>query len=463
MAQPSREKHGFFQSIQSVLPTHNPLHRHARHSDSTSPIPASSLPNNVTTKTHKQAERFSNEDALTAFRYLVGIDNPEGLVDNAFFRRTRPADNLGIYHRVVNKEAKAAKDYKWFSGFISFCISAQVLVAACLTALGAGNASHRAVTAFGALNTVLAGFMAYFKGSGLPNRLKYYKNEWTKLREYIEQRERDFCRQDHNLDLEAEVSRIERMYEEVKGDIEANTPDSFVSVRDISRRGEKVGARAAVDVEKVGEAVDRRVSGLQRNLSYQSTQFGDKLAGYGNEARRYGDEKITGYGNQAARYGDEKLAAATAYGDDKIASATRYGDEKLASAQNYGNERLNEAQTYGTERLNILENQATQFRDDKISSAQNYGNEQLASAQSYGNEAVRPYQEAAAGYQQQAEEAKEKLGDLGQKAYNIAGRVSSFLERPPRLGVHVESDGRHSPPPAGKAGTKDDKKGDDVV
>ena len=476
MADSTREKHGFFQSIQSVLPIHNPLHRHNRAEDDiirTSGRPVTDLPAHLTeppsVKTRKKADAISAADQLTLFRSLVGIDNPPGLHDSTFFRNRRPADNIGIYKRVVDKEAKAASSYKWFSAFISFCISAQVLVAACLTALGAGNASHRAVTAFGALNTVLAGFMAYFKGSGLPNRLKYYKNEWTKLREYIEQRERDFCRQDHMLDLEAEVLRIELMYEEVKGDVEANTPDSFVSVRDISRRGEKGGARSgglvapSVGANVVDGVVDRvqerfvdpaakSVEGLKRNLSYQSSYFGDKVAGYGNQAARYGDDKITGLGNQAARYGDEKISTygnqTARYRDEKMATATAYTDEKLTSATNYGNEKLANAANFGMERL---------------SSAERFKDEKLASAQNYGSEVARPYQEAASGYREQAEEAKEKLSDLGQKAFNVAGRVSSFLERPPSVGLHVER--RASPPPLTPHddSKKVEKKAEDMV
>jgi hypothetical protein len=410
----SNGKHGFFQSIQSVLPTHNPLHRHHRASGdiirvgSTSTTLPANLDEPPSDKTRKKGDLLTAADQLTLFRSLVGIDNPPGLHASTFFRGGRPADNIGIYARVVQKEAQSARSFKMSSAFISFCISAQVLVAACLTALGAGNASHRAVTAFGALNTVLAGFMAYFKGSGLPNRLKYYKNEWTKLREYIEQRERDFCREEHGLDLEYEVRVIERMYEEVKGDIEANTPDSFVSVRDIHKRGGAVnpgpalarGAGSVVDAaadrvqERFVDPAQRSAAGLKRNLSQQSEHFGDAVAGYGDRAARYGDEKITGYGDRAARYGDER-----------VSGLQRYGDEKLSTAQTYGNERL--------------------------SGLQSYGNDKITGLQGYGSEKIAPYQEQAAGY-------NEKLSDLGQKAYDYAGRLSSFLEKPHSVGVSID-------------------------
>lgn len=72
---------------------------------------------------------------------------------------------------------------------ISSCLGVQIIVAAALTALGAAHANSHAVTVFGAINTVIAGFLAYLKGSGQPMRYKYYAHEWSKIREYIEQRE----------------------------------------------------------------------------------------------------------------------------------------------------------------------------------------------------------------------------------------------------------------------------------
>jgi DNA repair ATPase RecN len=74
------------------------------------------------------------------------------------------------------------------------------------------------------------------KGSGLPNRLRYYESEWKKVREYIEQRERDFSRSNCSLDVYQVLAVIEAMYEEVKADIAANTPDSYVSVNSARNR-----------------------------------------------------------------------------------------------------------------------------------------------------------------------------------------------------------------------------------
>jgi hypothetical protein len=57
------------------------------------------------------------------------------------------------------------------------------------------------------------------------------------VREYIEQRERDFSRQDCPLDVNEVVHTIEAMYEQVKVDIQANIPDNYISVTDVRARG----------------------------------------------------------------------------------------------------------------------------------------------------------------------------------------------------------------------------------
>jgi hypothetical protein len=173
-------------------------------------------------------------DTLGVFRTRVGIENAPILTASHLFRRH--ARNIGLYDRICVAEYKAHWMYTTFSFLINFCLGAQIVIAAALTALGAGNGPHSAVTAFGALNTVIAGFLTYLKGSGLPNRLKYYETEWTRLREYIEQRERDLCTDSIEHDVEAEVFAIERMYEEVCDEIEANTPENFTSVSNASNR-----------------------------------------------------------------------------------------------------------------------------------------------------------------------------------------------------------------------------------
>ncbi|KAL5336863.1 hypothetical protein BJX70DRAFT_400204 [Aspergillus crustosus] len=153
-------------------------------------------------------------DKLLVFRALTGIDTAPAL--SVMHHSPRTAPNVGIYTRVVKAETKSASRYKFHATLINTCLSVQIVVAAALTALGAARGPHNAITAFGAINTIVAGILTYLKGSGLPDRLKHYQNEWRNIREYIEQRERELCLHGCEMDVEEEIQIIEQMYEGVK-------------------------------------------------------------------------------------------------------------------------------------------------------------------------------------------------------------------------------------------------------
>ncbi|KAI5468098.1 hypothetical protein BGZ63DRAFT_372944 [Mariannaea sp. PMI_226] len=160
------------------------------------------------------------EDKLLTFRSLTGIDTVPALTASGHSARTAP--NIGIYTRVVRAEKKAASSHSRFSILINVCLGLQVVVAASLTALGAAKGSHKAITAFGAINTIVAGILTYLKGSGLPGKYKFHEEEWKRLREHIEQREREFCLANCNLDVQEEIYIVEDMYQRVKARLEGS-------------------------------------------------------------------------------------------------------------------------------------------------------------------------------------------------------------------------------------------------
>jgi len=178
-------------------------------------------------------------DELTVFRKLTGINSDSTLKKTKQAKPAevpdRPASNRGIYARTVCAEKRAKRQYDIFSFLINACLGTQIIVAASLTALGAGNGPHKVVTGFGAINTIIAGFLTYLKGSGLPNRYKHQQNQWGIVREYIEQRERDFCLEKCTLKAHDVIKTIERMYENVRSEMEVSMLDSYGS----SKRGEE--------------------------------------------------------------------------------------------------------------------------------------------------------------------------------------------------------------------------------
>lgn len=175
------------------------------------------VPRNVV---HTEASHLiPPNDKLLVFRALTGIDSVPTL--NLPQHSARTALNVGIYARVVEAEQSSGKRFKFFNLLMNICLGIQVVAAAAITALGAASGPHGAVTAFGALNTIMAGILTYLNGSGLPDRLKHYQNEWRNIREYIEQRERELCLVGCPLDVEEEVQTVEQMYEGVKREIES--------------------------------------------------------------------------------------------------------------------------------------------------------------------------------------------------------------------------------------------------
>jgi hypothetical protein len=240
-------------------------------------------------------------DPLATFRTVTGIDSTPSLTTARVLRR--PAPNVGIYGRVVHAEASANLKYKTFTFLINGCLGLQIIVAAALTALGAGRGPHGAVTAFGAVNIVIAGFLTYLKGSGLPNRQKHDLNKWRNVREYIEQRERDFCREGCALDVDNELAIIEEKYHEVRTDLEANVPDSFISVSDIHKSRD--AGRQQPIVDSTRPRTDQRTAsnplgaGLEKHPDTK----------YGSEKEKHLDTK---YASEKDRTLDTK------HGDDKV-------------------------------------------------------------------------------------------------------------------------------------------------
>ncbi|KAI5866997.1 hypothetical protein GGS23DRAFT_593726 [Durotheca rogersii] len=237
----------------------------AQSAQSTQGTPAVEVPEAVThaPPLHNWTYRVPEDDPLTLYRLMVGISTSPYLGYSVKSPvGTRPAANIGIYTRVVSSEQKAKDSFKVYSVVINACYFFQIVVAASLTAMGAAGANNGVITAFGAINTIIAGFLTFLKGSGLPSRLKYYGDEWKKIREYIEQRERDFSRAGCSLDVHEVVATIDRMYNNTKREIEMNTPDSYTSVTGnvrthLHRHHQHVHKDASLDDSDDGNITDR--------------------------------------------------------------------------------------------------------------------------------------------------------------------------------------------------------------
>lgn len=205
------------------------------------------------------------EHKLLVFRSLTGIDDVPIMKKQGFFS-DRAAENVGIYTRVVKAEAAAKLKYRVFSLLINTCLAIQIIVAAALTALGAANGPHGAVTGFGAINTIMAGFLTYLKASGLPNSQKSAERRWGQVREYIEQREREFCLHDCPLNVGEEIREIESMYEDVRQMLQSDASEPHGS-KGIEARRQHAGGFFATGGKIYSMAKDR-MEGLEEAIAH---------------------------------------------------------------------------------------------------------------------------------------------------------------------------------------------------
>ncbi|KAH8698702.1 hypothetical protein BGW36DRAFT_294211 [Talaromyces proteolyticus] len=250
---------------------------------------------------HNRAKLIPADNKLLIFRSLTGIDHVPVLSKDGFFQ-PRHAPNVGIYTRVVQAEKTAALRYRAFSILINTCLSVQIVVAAALTAIGAAKGPHGVITAFGAINTIMAGILTYLRGSGLPNREKNVEKAWGQIREYIEQREREFCLESCALNVEEEIRIIEQMYEEVRLQMEsgnsndgssrgsAKSIDAIREARKSAIIGQNSGAvkealSGHTGIEEARTAVAAESGRAENNLRDRLGQYGDQLRNTSDNGR----------------------------------------------------------------------------------------------------------------------------------------------------------------------------------
>ena len=228
------------------------------------------------------------KDKLTEFRLLTGIQTTREFSRISGVKRPEP--NIGIYKRVVEMEKHTEREYKIFKYLVNFTLIVQIIIAAALTAMGAASTSHKAITAFGAINTVLAGALTFLKGSGLPNRLKYYHEEWKKVRESIEQRERKFFLENGDkLVIAEEVKAVEEEYERVKQDIAANTPDAYVSVKSMGKKAEGLDPHAPHPSIDILKDFGEKLKSLEAGIHGRADQVSKSAEGVSSTAHGHFD------------------------------------------------------------------------------------------------------------------------------------------------------------------------------
>ena len=142
--------------------------------------------------------------------------------------------NRGLYARCISQDMKMRVMYSFSHYMISFLYLLQILVAATLTGLSSyTNTAGVALTTLGAINTVLAGILAWLNGQGMPVRYRRARDQFREVVRAIEDAERMFSTIDY-MDWApgtrptpiSERDRLFKMYEKARQDEEANYPDT---------------------------------------------------------------------------------------------------------------------------------------------------------------------------------------------------------------------------------------------
>lgn len=144
--------------------------------------------------------------------------------------------NGGYYRRAMDEQQSASYWYYVSTTFITLIYVVQILTAATITGLASYEGHRVVLTVLGAINTVLAGLMAYLKGQGLPNRLLKSRDQFSKVMQYTEYKERQFShyvtmlpKLKDVMDPYQEADRVQDLFLAAKKDQQDNYPDTYLN------------------------------------------------------------------------------------------------------------------------------------------------------------------------------------------------------------------------------------------
>lgn len=164
-----------------------------------------------------------DNDIHLQFCLLAGVP-PSNLPKDAF----RPAHaRRSLYGRAVHKRDAQTRTYMFTAALSNTLLLSQVVLGAALTALGASESSHILITVFGAMNTIIAGVVAYLKSRGQPMRAHMYRDDLDRVVDEIENSEvmwlgiqsgvhgYDEIAINDAVSVRSEVARLTRLYDSV--------------------------------------------------------------------------------------------------------------------------------------------------------------------------------------------------------------------------------------------------------
>lgn len=144
-----------------------------------------------------------------------------------------------LYARALKHRRASSCTYMFTATLVNTLLLTQIVLGAALTGLGASNSSRVLITAFGALNTIIAGVVAFLKSRGQPLRSRMFRDDLSRVVDEIENSAimwygisssvhgYDAIDTDEQVTVRSEVARLTRLYDKAVKTNTMNDPDMY--------------------------------------------------------------------------------------------------------------------------------------------------------------------------------------------------------------------------------------------
>lgn len=186
----------------------------------------------------KPSETNANGDLHSQFCMLVGV--PSTSTDSP--KRAKAPPPKSLYGRASRHLSSQRRTYYATASLSNTLLLSQVVLGAALTGLGASSSSHILITVFGALNTIIAGVVAYLKSRGQPMRSRMYRDDLERVVDEIENSEimwlgisrgvhgyDEIDTDENRVTVRSEVARLTRLFDRAVRNNSLNNPDMYMA------------------------------------------------------------------------------------------------------------------------------------------------------------------------------------------------------------------------------------------
>jgi len=185
---------------------------------------------------HPIAQNDDSVDHHTQFCNLMGV-TPHTLPTG----QKHTPHPQSLYARALQRRRNQSYTYALTATLTNGLLLSQVVLGAALTGLGASDSSRVLITVFGALNTIIAGVIAFLKSRGQPLRARMFRDDLDRVVDEIESSAvmwlgistgvhgYDAIDTDEQVTVRSEVARLTRLYDRAVKANTTNDPDLYAA------------------------------------------------------------------------------------------------------------------------------------------------------------------------------------------------------------------------------------------